>query len=997
MSQSFRNNSGGSIDRGKPISFTFDGKTYQGYEGDTLASALLANGVRLFGRSFKYHRPRGLLTAGSDEPNAMVELREGNRKEPNTRITSVELYDGLVANSQNRWPSLDFDIMSFVGLFSNLLSAGFYYKTFMWPASFWTNVYEKFIRNAAGLGTASHEADPDEYDHMNEHCDVLVVGAGPAGIMGARAAAASGARVVLCEEQNKLGGTLNWETYQIESKASNEWAAEQAAELSKLDNVRVLTRTTVFGYYDHNVMAALERVSDHVKEPKPGHVRQRVWHFYPQQVVIAAGAAERPQVFGNNDTPGVMLASAARIFANQYGVKAGSTAVVTTNNNDAYRSAIDLHNAGVKVAAVVDSRAKPEAPMAAELEKLSIKLYSGKAVGAAKGGKQVSAAMLVSTQGQTEDPIQINCDLIASSGGWNPNVHLFSQSRGKTKYDETLAAFVPGDSVAAERSAGAAKGTFDLQSCLDEGLAAGKDAANQAGFSGGEVNAANGEGDYEYAIEAQWLNPTPYNKPYKQFIDQQNDIKASDVAQATQEGYDSVELLKRYTTQGMATDQGKTSNVNAIAILACQRGDPIPTVGATTFRPPFVPVAMGALAGHAVGNDFMPTRRTAIHDWNVKQGAVLIEAGLWMRARYYPTKPDDTMRDCYIREAKVTRENVALVDVTSLGKIDIQGPDSAEFLNRLYINNWLKLPIGKARYGIMLREDGIVYDDGTTSRLGENHYFMTTTTANAGPVLAHMEYYLQAVWPDLDVVICSATEQWTGIAVAGPNSRKLLEKVIDMDISNEAFPFMGVAECKMNTIPARLFRISFSGELAYELNVPADFGEQAWLELLEAGKELGVGIYGTEALGTMRIEKGHVAGSELDGRTNADDLGLGGMANLDKHFIGKHMWQRPVQKAEGRLQVVGLKSLEKDRGLRIGAHLVNEQQKLDSVSQSQGHVSATTYSPSLDENIALGLLMDGASRHGEQVTAYSPVHNEKIRVEVCHPVFIDREGALVRA
>ncbi len=997
MSQQFRGNSGGLIDRSKTITFIFDGKSYQGFEGDTLASALLANGVRLFGRSFKYHRPRGLLSAGSDEPNAMVELRESNRKEPNTRITTIELYDGLVANSQNRWPSLNFDIMSFVGLFSNLLSAGFYYKTFMWPTWFWTNVYEKFIRKAAGLGSASQEADPDEYDHMNEHCDVLVVGAGPAGIMAARAAAATGARVVLCEEQNKLGGSLNWETYQVDGKAASEWAAEQADELARLDNVHVLTRTTVFGYYDHNVMAALERVSDHIKEPKSGHVRQRLWHFYPQQVVLAAGAGERPQVFGNNDTPGVMLASAARTFANQFGVKVGRTALVATNNNDAYRTAIDLHTIGIKVAAVVDSRAHPDVPLAAELEKLAIKVYTGKAVGAARGGNQVKAALLVSTQGHTEDPIQIDCDIIASSGGWNPNVHLFSQSRGKTVYDAAIAAFVPGDSVAAERSVGAAKGTFELQTCLDEGLSAGIDAAEKAGFSGGDAAKATGEGDHAYAIEPQWINPTPYNKSYKQFVDQQNDVKASDVALAAQEGYDSVELLKRYTTQGMATDQGKTSNVNALALLACQRGDPIPTVGATTFRPPFVPVAMGALAGHAVGNDFMPIRRTAIHDWNVKRGAVLIEAGLWMRARYFPTKPGDTLRDCYIREAEVTRKNVALVDVTSLGKIDIQGPDSAEFLNRLYINNWLKLPIGKARYGIMLREDGIVYDDGTTSRLGENHYFMTTTTANAGPVLAHMEYYLQAVWPDLDVVICSATEQWTGIAVAGPNSRKLLEKVIDIDISNEAFPFMGVAECKMNTIPARLFRISFSGELAYELNVAADFGEQAWLELLEAGKELGVGIYGTEALGTMRIEKGHVAGSELDGRTNADDLGLGGMANLNKHFIGKQMWQRPVQKAEGRLQVVGLKSLEADRPLRIGAHLVNENQKLDSVSQSQGHVSATTHSPSLGENIALGLLMDGASRHGEEVTAYSPVHNEKIRVEVCHPVFIDREGELVRA
>ena len=546
-------------------------------------------------------------------------------------------------------------------------------------------------------------------------------------------------------------------------------------------------------------------------------------------------------------------------------------------------------------------------------------------------------------------------------------------------------------------SAGAARGSFALQDCLDQGTAAGSDAAKLAGFKGKAVKPAKCEDEGVYQVEALWIAPTPYNKPYKQFVDMQNDVKASDVELASQEGYDSVELLKRYTTQGMATDQGKTSNVNALAILACQRGEPLPEVGITTFRPPYVPVAMGVFAGHTVGYDFMPVRRTAIHDWNQKQGAVFIEAGLWLRARYYPQSPGESMRDCYIRETNQTRNNVAIVDVTTLGKIDIQGPDAPEFLNRLYINNWLKLPVGKARYGAMLREDGMVYDDGTTSRLSENHFFMTTTTANAAPVLSHMEQYHQTEWPELDVVFCSVTEQWTGIAVAGPNSRKLLQKVIDIDISNEAFPFMAVGECNMNSIPARLFRISFSGELAYELNVPADFGEQAWLELLEAGKELGVTAYGTEALGAMRIEKGHVAGSELDGRTTAKDLGLEGMANRDKHFIGKQASQRPGLLEDGRLQVVGLKSLEPGRNLRIGAHLVDSKVKLKSVCQSQGHVSATTFCPTLDCGIALGLLMDGASRHGEQIEAVYPLDDETLRVEVCHPVFIDPKGELVRA
>jgi sarcosine oxidase subunit alpha len=997
MTQQYRTTNGGQINREHSIGFTFDGKYYRGYEGDTLASALLANGVHLVGRSFKYHRPRGIQTAGSEEPNAIVELRTGPRKEPNTRATTIELYDGLVAKSQNRWPSLAFDIMSVNNLFSPLLSAGFYYKTFMWPVSFWTNVYEHVIRRAAGLGTAATEADPDFYEQCHEHCDVLVVGAGPAGLSAALAAAVTGARVILVDEHPLAGGSLNQENFTIEGKPGSDWAAQAVAKLEAMDNVHFFNRTTVFGYYDHNVVAAIEKVNDHLPVPPQGHPRQRMWTFYPQRVVIAAGATERPLVFGNNDKPGIMLASAVRSYVNCYAVKPGRRALVATNNNDAYRTAIDLHRAGVMVAAVVDSRAHPDAPLTEELEKLSIRLITGATIGAAEGDRHVKEALIVTTQGDTLDPEHIKCDLIACSGGWNPNVHLHSQSGARPVYDDSIASFVPGESRQAETSVGAASGSFSLQDCLDQGVAAGIKAAKLAGFKGRRFSAAKAEDETAYAIEALWISPTPYNKPYKQFVDQQNDVKASDVELASQEGFDSVELLKRYTTQGMATDQGKTSNVNALAILACHRGEPVPDVGITTFRPPYVPVAMGVFAGHTVGAEFMPVRRTAIHDWNVKQGAVFIEAGLWLRARYYPQMPSDTMNDCYIRETNATRNNVALVDVTSLGKIDIQGPDAAEFLNRLYINNWLKLPVGKARYGVMLREDGMVFDDGTTSRLGENHYYMTTTTANAGPVLAHMEQYHQTEWPQLDVVFCSVTEQWTGIAVAGPNSRKLLEQVIDIDISNEAFPFMGAGECKMNNIPGRLFRISFSGELAYEINVPADYGEQAWLELLEAGKELGVSVYGTEALGAMRIEKGHVAGSELDGRTTAQDLGLEGMANRGKHFIGKHNSERPALLAEGRLQVVGLKSLASGRNLRIGAHLVDPKVTLESVSQSQGHVTATTYSPQLDCGIALGLLRDGASRHGEQIEAVFPLDDEMLRVEVCHPVFIDPEGELVRA
>jgi sarcosine oxidase subunit alpha len=995
--QKYRISEGGQIDRSKPLSFTFDGKPYQGYEGDTLASALLANGVHLLGRSFKYHRPRGILSAGSEEPNALVELRTGARKEPNTRATTIELFNGLVANSQNRWPSLSFDLMAINNMFSPLLSAGFYYKTFMWPVSFWTNVYEHVIRRAAGLGAAATEADPDFYEQCHEHCDVLVVGGGPAGLMAAMSAAKFGARVIIADEHVRLGGSLNSEILTVDGKSGGDWASQQSQKLAGMENVHILTSTTIFGYYDHNTLGAIEKVSDHVAEPAAGKPRQRMWTLYPRQVVIAAGATERPLIFGNNDKPGVMLASAVRTYVNRYGVKPGHRAIIATNNNDAYRTAIDLNNAGVKVVAVVDSRMNPDAPLEAKLEALSIELITGKTIGAVEGGQQVRYAQLVSTQGLTEEPQRLDCDVVASSAGWNPNVHLHSQSGAKPVYDETITSFVPGPSLQAEVSVGAAKGSFELQDCLDQGRAAGAKAAKLAGFKGRIMKAAKAGDDVTYSIEALWIAPTPYNRPYKQFVDQQHDTKTSDLKLAAQEGYDSVELLKRYTTQGMATDQGKTSNVNTLAILAAQCGNPITEMGTTTFRPPYVPVAMGNFAGHTIGYNFVPVRRTAIHDWNESQGAVFIEAGQWQRARYYPQSTTDTQYDCYVRETNATRNNVAMVDVSTLGKIDIQGPDSAEFLNRLYINNWLQLPIGRARYGIMLREDGMVFDDGTTSRLGENHYFMTTTTANAGPVLAHMEYYHQAVWPELDAVFCSVTEQWTGIAVAGPNSRKLLEKVIDIDISNAAFPFMAVGECNMNNIPARLFRISFSGELAYEINVPADYGEQAWLELLEAGREMDVTPYGTEALGTMRIEKGHVAGSELDGCTTAMDLGLEGAANRSKHFIGKHNSQRPALLGDGRLQVVGIKSIEAGRNLRVGAHLVDDKVRLESVSQSQGHVTATTYSPSLGFGIALGLLQDGASRHGEQIDAVSPLHNEKIRVEICDPIFIDPKGELVRA
>ncbi len=995
--QTHRNATGGLIDRKRELRFKFDGKSYSGYEGDTLASALLANGVHLIGRSFKYHRPRGVMCAGVDEPNALVQVRTGARREPNTRATVVELFDGLVASSQNCFPSRKFDFMAINSHLSPLLSAGFYYKTFMWPPKFWTQVYERIIRHAAGLGKACDAPDPDHYTHRHAHCDLLVIGAGPSGLMAARAAAALGVRVMLLDDQPLIGGSLNRESDQVDGVEGAHWAASNQ-KLCEEAGIQVLTRTCAFGYYDHNVIGALQRVGDHLIVPGSNRPRQRMWLIRPKRVLIATGAIERPGIFGNNDLPGIMLASAARAYSNQYAVSLGQRALIATNNNDAYRTAFNLQDAGMQIAGVVDTRAQVPPALVSQLQEREITLYPAQTIGAAHRSlfnARVQSVSLVSSQGQTLEPVRIECDLVCTSGGWNPSVHLHSQSGAKPRYEPELASFVPGDSVADECSVGGARGCLSLQGALDEGWQAGVLAAKQLGFKTGAKRAApklKVSAHPDYAIAPYWLAPTPHNRSYKQFLDFQNDVCAKDIAQAHQEGYDSAELVKRYTTQGMATDQGKVGNVNALAVLAQYAGEQAFVGGTTSYRPPYVPIALGALAGDHIGGHFLPTRYTPLHDWHTEQGAIFVEAGMWLRARYYP-QAEETLRQCYVREANNVRDRVSLIDVSTLGKIDVQGPDAAEFINRLYINNFRTLPVGRVRYGVMLREDGLVFDDGTCARLGEQHYLVSTTTANAAAVLAHMEHYHQCVWPELSVVFCSVTDQWAGIAVAGPQSRALLAEVLDIDLSHEAFPFMAVGDCKMGEVPMRLFRISFSGELAYELNVPAGYAQSVWQDLMRAGEPLGVGVYGTEALGTLRIEKGHVTATEIDGRTNADDLGFGRMAKMDKDFIGKHMWSRAAQKEAGRLQLVGLRAL--DGNLRAGAHLV-ESDTVETMPTSQGHITAITYSPSMGVDIALGLLRNGASRHGELLQAYSPIHKERVPITVCHPIFVDPEGARVR-
>ncbi|WP_406857790.1 sarcosine oxidase subunit alpha family protein [Alsobacter sp. KACC 23698] len=978
---------GGQIDRSLTLAFRFDGRDYAGHAGDTLASALLANGVRLVGRSFKYHRPRGFLSAGPEEPNALVELRTGARREPNTRATTAELFDGLEARSQNRWPSLAFDLMAVNGLAGPLFSAGFYYKTFMWPASFWEKVYEPLIRKAAGLGRAAGAEDPDHYEKAFAFCDVLVVGAGPAGLAAALAAGRSGARVILCEQDFELGGRLLSDRRVIDGRPAGDWARDVVAELESLPGVTIMRRTTVYGAFDHGIFGAVERVADHLPTPPPFQPRQRAWRIVARRSVLASGAIERPVVFAGNDTPGVMLAGSVRSYVNRFAALPGREAVVFATNDEAWSTARDLAASGVRVAAIVDPRPETAPALVALARETGAALHAGAVVSAASGGRALRSVAVRDAQGREH---AVACDLLAVSNGWNPALHLTSHQNNKPVWDPAIEAFVPDALPPGMSVAGAAAGRYALGDILAAGARLGGEAASACGFAAAAVEPW--EADPEpVASASRWRVAGGKGKA---FVDFQNDVTDADIALSAREGYRSVEHLKRYTTLGMATDQGKTSNLPGLALMAEQTGRSIPETGTTIFRPPYTPVAIGALAGHHRGRDFRPLRRSPTHAWSQEQGAVFVESGLWMRAQYYPRPGEADWLETVNREVLAVRGGVGICDVSTLGKIDVQGADAAEFLERVYVNHWKSLPVGKARYGVMLREDGFVMDDGTTSRLGESHYLLTTTTANAVGVMQHLEFCSDVLWPELDVRLVSVSEQWAQMAVAGPKSRELLRAVVDgaHDLSNEAMPYLAAREVTVGGgVLARLFRISFSGELAYEIAVPADHGYALATALTEAGRPLGVTPYGLEAMGVMRIEKGHAAGGELNGQTTARDLGLGRMMSSKKDYIGRVMAGREALVAPDRPILVGLKPVDPSQRLRAGAHFIEVGQPA-TMANDQGHVTSVAFSPNLGCWIGLGLLANGTSRIGGRMRAYDPVRNGDVEVEICGPVFFDPEG-----
>jgi sarcosine oxidase subunit alpha len=998
MSQSFRIAHGGRIDRDNQLKFSFNGKTYTGQAGDTLASALLANGIHMVGRSWKYHRPRGILSAGAEEPNAIFQLEKGEKTIPNARATQVELYDDLDASSVNCWPSLDFDLLSINSKVSRMLPAGFYYKTFMWPKSMWMK-YEHIIRKASGLGKSPEANDTDRYEHSHRHCDVLVAGGGVTGLTAALAAGRAGARVILVDEQSEFGGMALSSHDKIDGQPVSDWIQAVVAELQGMPEVMLLPRSTAYGYHDYNFLTVNQRLTDHLALNKRKGGREKLWHIRAHQVVLATGAMERPLVHSNNDRPGIMLASAVSTYVNRYAVKPGEKAVIFTNNDSAYQTALDLNAAGAQVVAVVDARSQSSSELANMVRSAGIEVMNSSAVVDTSGGKRLQSVqvMSLSSDGQSVSGQRrtLSCDLLAVSGGWSPVVHLSSQSGAKAVWNEEAAMFIPGEPVQPQASVGSANGTLDLKYSLIEAADAGNAASKACGFES-SMKAPQSDAVDSDPIMPLWLVPSDKEKGRepKAFIDLQNDVGSADIELAAREGFHSVEHVKRYTAMGFGTDQGKTGNINGMGILAKTLNQTIAETGTTTYRPNYTPVTFGSMAGQNLGcRLFDPARKTAMHAWHEENSAEFEDVGQWKRPWYYP-KAGETIHDAVNRECLATRNSVGILDASTLGKIEVKGKDSAQFLEMMYTNNWMKLPVGMARYGFMLGEDGMVMDDGVTIRLAEDHFYMHTTSGGAAGVMSSMERWLQTEWPEMEVFLTSVTDHWATAAVVGPNSRKVVSAICDgIDFSAEAFPFMASRIGKIGELECRINRISFSGELAYEVNLPANYGRFMWEKLMEAGAQYDITPYGTETMHVLRAEKGYViVGQDTDGSITVDDLGMSWAVSKTKaDFIGKRSLTRPDTARTDRKQLVGLLTELPDSVLPEGAQLINDPGAATPVPMV-GHVSSSYYSACCGHSIAMALVKNGRQRMGE--TVYAPLSDGRVlKATITKPLFYDKEGA----
>jgi sarcosine oxidase, subunit alpha len=989
------------INRHRQVAFTFNGQRFTGYQGDTLASALLANDQMLMGRSFKYHRPRGVVASGAEEPNALVNLGEGNRIEPNQRATTTEIFPELKASSQNHWPTLDYDIGVVNNHLSRFLPAGFYYKMFIHPRPFWKHVYEPIIRHSAGLGKAPDKdvRDPDTYEHFYAFIDVLIIGGGVAGLQAALTAGRSGAKVMLIEQTGSWGGRAPVDGGTIDGIEPGAWVDQTLATLQGMPNVTLRNRTMGAGVYDHGYVLGYERLTDHA--PSDLGPRHRLWRIRTRQIITATGAIERPLSFAGNDIPGVMLASAVRDYLVNYGVSPGDRTVVVTNNDDAYRTAIALVQAGLRVPAILDARPKGGGALMETAKALGIRVELGAAAVKVKGAKRVISVTRGVQAGEGAALEEIFCDAIAMSGGWSPVVHLWSHCGGKLSWDADQAAFRP-DVARAPTShdgapfvipAGSADGEMHLSTVLQNAAKAADIAVARVGAEKGDAAAASGEAPDEAPLEPVWMMPQGASKKLrmKAWLDYQNDVKVSDVQLAAQEGFESVEHTKRYTTLGMATDQGKLSNINGLATLAHALNEEIPRVGTTTFRPPYTPISMGAIGGQARGDIFQPVRKTPMYDWHDANGAHWEPVGQWRRP-YCFQRAGESVKNAVSREVLATRNSLGLLDASTLGKIIVKGPDAGKFLDMLYTNMMSTLAVGKCRYGLMCTENGFLTDDGVVARIDEDTFLCHTTTGGADRIHAHMEEWLQTEWWDWKVWTVNATEQFAQVAVVGPNARKLLEKLGGMDVSKDALPFMGWADGILGGFPVRIYRISFSGELSFEIATPANLGRAFWDRLLEAGKDWDITPYGTEALHIMRAEKGFIMiGDETDGTVIPQDLGLGWAISKKKEdYIGKRAQERSHMTDPKRWKLVGLETLDGST-LMDGAYAVADGTNENGQANTQGRVTSTYHSPTLGKGIAMGLVLNGPDRMGE-VIEFTAGGDDRVKARIVNPVFFDPEG-----